>query len=74
MELGLNVETEISGELSPIDITRGWEVSGRPMSYTWLSHLRGSGLTPGQSTKTLSAPQLRRKGRKEKTKKETKNK
>ena len=28
------------------------------MSWTWLSHLRGSGLTPGRSTKTLSATRL----------------
>ena len=43
------------GELSLIDITWGWEVSGGPVSWTLLSHLRGSGLTPSQSTKTLSA-------------------
>ena len=43
------------GELSLIDITWGWQVSGGPMSWTRLSHLRGSGLTPGRSTKTLSA-------------------
>ena len=42
-------------ELLPNDSTWGWEVSGGPMFWTWLSHLRGSGLTPGQSTKTLSA-------------------
>ena len=46
------------GELSPIDITRGREVSGGQMSWTRLSHLIGSGLTPGQSTKTLSATWL----------------
>ena len=33
------------------------------MSWTRLSHLGGSGLTPGQSTKTLAATQLGRKGR-----------
>ena len=43
------------GELLLLDITWGWEVSGGPMSWTRLSHLRGSGLTPGQSTKSLSA-------------------
>ena len=43
------------GELSLIDITWGREVSGGPVSWTWLSHLRGSGLTPGQNTKALSA-------------------
>ena len=42
----------------PFDITWSQEVSGGPMSSTWLSHLRGSGLTPGQSTKTLSATWL----------------
>ena len=30
------------------------------------SHLRSSGLTPGQSTKTLSATRLRRKGKERK--------
>ena len=43
------------GDLLLIDIMCDWEVSGGPMSWTRLSHLRGSGLTPGQSTKTLSA-------------------
>ena len=38
------------------------------MSWTQLSHLRGSGLTPGWSTKTLSATWLRRKGRKKRKK------
>ena len=38
------------------------------MSWTRLSHLRGSGLTPGQSTKTLPASRLRRKGRKKQEK------
>ena len=36
----------------------GREVSGGPMSWTRLSHLRGSGLTPGRSFKTLSATRL----------------
>ena len=43
------------GDLSVFDIMWCWEVSGGPMSWTRLSHLRGTGLTPGQSTKTLSA-------------------
>ena len=44
------------------------------MSWTRPSLLRGSGLTTGQSTKTLTATQLRRKGRekKQKTKKRKK--
>ena len=46
------------GELSLIDITWGQEVSDGPMSWTRLSHLRGSGLTPGQCTKTPSATRL----------------
>ena len=57
------------GELLPIDITWGWEVSGGPMSWTLLSHLRGSGLTPVWSTKTLSATGLRTKGREKKKEK-----
>ena len=48
------------GELSPIDIMWGRGVSAGPISLTWLSHLGGSDLTPGQSTKTLSATWLRR--------------
>ena len=43
------------GERSLIDITWCQEASGGPVSWTRLSHLRGSGLTPGRSTKTLSA-------------------
>ena len=58
------------GELSPIDITWGWEVFDGPVSWSGPSHLRGSGPTPSQSTMTLPATQLRRKGRK-KEKKET---
>ena len=46
------------GELLLIDIMWGQEASGGPMSWTRLSHFRGSGLTPGQSTKTLSATRL----------------
>ena len=44
------------------------------MSWTWPSHLGGSGLTPGRSTKTLPATWLRRKGRKKKQKTKIKNK
>ena len=46
------------GELSLIDITWCREVSGGPMSWTQLFHLRGSALTPSRSTKTLSATWL----------------
>ena len=46
------------GELSLMDITWDREVSGSPVSWTWLSHLRGSGLTPGLSNKTVSATWL----------------
>ena len=38
------------GELSPFDITWSREVSGGPMSWTWLSHLRGSGVAPRHPT------------------------
>ena len=37
-------------------------------------YLRGTGLTPGWSTKTLSATRLRRKGRREKRRGEEKRK
>ena len=57
MELGLSVEMEISGRPLVIDIMWGWEVLGDSMSSTRLSHLRGSGLTPGQSTENVSATQ-----------------
>ena len=66
---GLMLRWRSLGELSLIDITRCWEVSGSPVSLTRLSHLRGSGLIPGQNTKTLSATWLRRKGRKKERKK-----
>ena len=36
-----------------------------PGGVWWTFHLRGSGLTPGQSTKTLSATWLRYMGEKE---------
>ena len=62
------------GELSPFDITWSWEVSCGPLSWTWLSHLRGTGLTPGWSTKTVSATWLRRKGRKKRKKERKKRK
>ena len=52
------------GELLPIDIASGREVSGGLVSWTQLSHLGGSGPTSGQSTKTLPAAWLGRKGRK----------
>ena len=42
------------------------------MSCTLLSHLRGTGLTPGQSTMILSSTCLRIKGRKKERKKEKK--
>ena len=38
------------------------------MSLTQLSHLRGTGLTPGQSTKNLSSTRLRIKVRKKERK------
>ena len=50
------------GELSPIDITWGQDASGGPLSSAGLSHLRGSVLTSGWNTKTLSATQLRKMG------------
>ena len=48
VELGLSVETEISGRALTDDITWGREVSGGPVSWTQLSHLGGSSPTPGQ--------------------------
>ena len=64
VELVFLLKQRSLGELLPIDIMWDWEVSGRPTSWTQLSHLGGSGLTPGQSTETLTATWLRRKGRK----------
>ena len=61
---------EILGDPSPFDITWSQEVSGGPMSCSRLSHLRGTGLTPGQITMTLTATWLRRKLRKKERKKE----
>ena len=63
MELGLGVEMEISGRFLPFDITWSWEVSCGPMSSTWLSHLTGTALMPGLSTKSLSSTRLRIKGK-----------
>ena len=68
MELGLAIEMEISGSFLPFDIMWSWEVSGGPMSWTRQSHLRATGLTPSQSTKTLSSTWLRIKGGKKETK------
>ena len=34
------------GGLSPINIPWGWQVSGGSQSWAYVSHLRGSGLTP----------------------------
>ena len=59
------------GKLSPIDMMWAWKVSGGLMSWTQFSHLRGSGLTHGQSTKTLPVTWLGRKGRKRRKKKKT---
>ena len=57
------------GALSPINIAWGQEFSGGLTSWTLLSHLRGSGLTLGQGTKTLQATRHGRKViRKNKTK------
>ena len=67
-EACLNAEMEISGRALASWYYVGREVSGGQVSWTWLSHLRGSGLTPGQSTKTLLATQLRRKGRRKERK------
>ena len=64
VELGLSVEMQSLGELSLVNIIWGWEVSGGLMPWTQLSHLRGSGLTPGWSTRTLPGALHRRKGRK----------
>ena len=48
---------EISGRALTVWYYMGQEVSGGPMSWARLSHLQGSGLIPGRSTKTLSATQ-----------------
>ena len=69
MELGLGIEMEISARFLPFDITWSWEVSGEPMSGAWLSHLRGTAVIPGWSTKSLSSKRLRIKGRKKERKK-----
>ena len=48
------------GELSLINVSWGQEFSGGPPSWTWVSHLGASGLTPYCSTKTTQATQQRR--------------
>ena len=37
------------GKFVLFDIMWGWEVSDGPMSWTWLSHLRGTDLTPARA-------------------------
>ena len=70
VELGLSIETEISGRaLADWYYVELGHLSGGPTSWTWLSHLGGSGFTPSQSTKTLSATWLRGKGKKKGKKK-----
>ena len=59
------------GELLLINIPWGQEFSGGPTSWTQLCHLRGSSLTPGQSTKTLKATQCRRKEKRKKENQQT---
>ena len=54
-ELGLGAEIGPLGKLTPIDITCGQEFSAGPAAWTQHSHHGGSGLTPGQGTKTLQA-------------------
>ena len=63
VELGLTLRLRSLGEFLPVDSTGQQEVSGGPMSWTRLSHLEITGLTPGRSTKTLPATWLQRKGR-----------
>ena len=46
------------GEFPLINITWGWAVSGDPVSWIRLSHLRSWGLTPSWSTNTLSVTRL----------------
>jgi len=48
------------GELSLINVSWGQELSSGPPSWTWVSHLGASGLTPNCSTKTTQATQQRR--------------
>ena len=49
---------EISGRLLLFGIRWSWEVSHRPVSWSWLSLLRETALMPGWSTKSLSSTQL----------------
>ena len=49
---------EISERFSPFGITWSREASCRPVSWSWLSHLRGTALMPGWSTKSLSSTRL----------------
>ena len=49
---------EISERFSPFGITWSWEVSCGPVSWSWFSHLRGTALMPGWSTKSLSSTWL----------------
>ena len=59
VELGLSIEMVVSGRaLANWYFVGLGGLSCGPTSWTRLSHLQGSGLTPGQSTKTLSATQL----------------
>ena len=62
------------GELLPFNILWNWEVSGGPMSSTWLSHLRGTGLTPGQPEHCDPVSHIAQKKREGKKRKGKKNK
>ena len=62
------------GELLPINIMWGQGVSGGPMSWTWISHIGGSGPTPGWSTKTLPPHSSEEKEEKKNEQIELKNK
>ena len=57
--LGLSVERPL-GELLPINGSWGQEISGGSKSWSWVSHLRGSGLTPYWNSKTSQATKRRR--------------
>lgn len=58
------------GEFYSINIQWGQEVPGGPMSWIPILHLKGSGITPGWSTKFPQATQYRIRG-KNKYKKQT---
>ena len=49
---------ETSERFLPFGITWSWEVSCGPVFWSCLSHLRGTALMPGWSTKSLSSTQL----------------